>query len=345
MSSILLALSTSYTKELVAKRARLDQLIGEKHWLTVGTYKEALVRGLLRERLPRRLEVGTGFVVARDGEKREMSRQLDVLVWDSSEHMPLFRDGEFVVIVPEACVAAIEVKGNLTKTELRDAIENLDSIARCFAATFGAGTAPPSPPMRAILGFKAHKAVHVPTILLDELQTYYSRDTRIPLANRLAYSREQFNDAWSLPWINSVVVLGQGGVVLEGWAINGGVDEPVYAAYDTVGKDDDSYGFLERQIMQRALADRTGRLYDKPGARALLFGPERLFPRKRWMRVSGAGGPVTAIGRYTPADVAIIAPQLYTATAPKKRAKKGAKKAAKKAATKTPRKRAKKGAK
>src|SRR4051812_16353188 len=101
---------------------RLDLLIGDRHWLSVGNYKESLTRSLLSNKIPKRFEVGTGFVLSIQGGERKISRQIDVLVWDSYNFTPIFREGEFVIIPPEACRAAIEVKGNLDHEELASSL-------------------------------------------------------------------------------------------------------------------------------------------------------------------------------------------------------------------------------
>lgn len=120
----------TYANELSAQKKRLDGILGDKHWLSVGTYKESLIRRLLRARIPTQFEVGTGFVLAYDDKKRLLSRQIDVLIWDSGQHPALFRDQDFVIIPPEAFRCAIEVKSLLTHDELSKALRNLESLTQ-----------------------------------------------------------------------------------------------------------------------------------------------------------------------------------------------------------------------
>ncbi|MGL1044646.1 hypothetical protein ACSTD6_20785 [Vibrio vulnificus] len=47
----------SYSHELQSKMKRLDGLIGRHHWLSVGEYKESILRDLLTELLPKKFEV------------------------------------------------------------------------------------------------------------------------------------------------------------------------------------------------------------------------------------------------------------------------------------------------
>lgn len=86
------ALSATYSAELKSKMDRLQQILGDAHWFSVGSYKESLIRGLLAQKVPKRFHVGTGFVVAVRAKKRVISRQIDVLIWDACDHGPLFRD-------------------------------------------------------------------------------------------------------------------------------------------------------------------------------------------------------------------------------------------------------------
>ena len=119
----------STNKELLSTVNRLDKLIGNKHWLTVGTYKESLLKNQLRKVIPNRYSINSGFIVAANLENKIInSTQLDILIWDSYYYSPLYRDDDFVIIPPESCKIVIEVKGMLTKKELRNTIHNFDRL-------------------------------------------------------------------------------------------------------------------------------------------------------------------------------------------------------------------------
>lgn len=133
----------SLSAEIRAKMDRVRTLVGDANWGEDGTYKEALVRSLLRDFLPRRYEVSTGFVRWWEG---QVSRQLDVVIWDSQNTAPIMREGEFVVLHPDSVEAVIEVKSSLTRTNLRDALELLhDPRWHCYA------NLPARSPVRAVL--------------------------------------------------------------------------------------------------------------------------------------------------------------------------------------------------
>jgi hypothetical protein len=108
---------------------------GAAHRGEDGRFVEALVRGFLRQVLPKSLAVAAGFVLRpavktgvngreRRGSLDSHSTQLDIIVYDAA-HYPVFHELEGTVILPpEAVVAIISVKKNL-----RDA----DIAAECSA--------------------------------------------------------------------------------------------------------------------------------------------------------------------------------------------------------------------
>ena len=56
--------SATYSEELRAKMARLDDIIGRDHWVSVGSYKEALLRNLIANKAPTAMAVESGFVLS-----------------------------------------------------------------------------------------------------------------------------------------------------------------------------------------------------------------------------------------------------------------------------------------
>jgi len=96
----------SLNAELTAIKDRVRNLI--QHWPTDGSFKESVLRNVLRRHLPESLFVGTGFVVTKDAS----SSQIDILVVDK-EKPRLFWDGELLIVTPDAVRAAIEVKTGL----------------------------------------------------------------------------------------------------------------------------------------------------------------------------------------------------------------------------------------
>lgn len=119
----------------------LGQLLRDAHHPSLGEYKERLLRNVIADSLPAQYGVGTGFVLfptqqMRDrDEKRnqnpvelpphELSRQLDVIVYDRSTYPTVFQDDDFVVLRPEAVRAIVEVKGSLSHRGVDDAMDLL----------------------------------------------------------------------------------------------------------------------------------------------------------------------------------------------------------------------------
>jgi hypothetical protein len=130
---------------LSSKVELLDRLIGDAHYPSLGRYKEKLLADAIRGFLPRTVEVGTGFVMFPHADVNppggvefhdplnqsaySMSPQCDILVYDVARYPTVFRDGDFVVIRPEAVRAVIEVKGSLTIKETRKALSACHNFA------------------------------------------------------------------------------------------------------------------------------------------------------------------------------------------------------------------------
>jgi hypothetical protein len=110
-----------------SQHTHIHKLLGGKHHLSSGTYREGLLRSFLTGVLPKAVSVDSGFIYGFGAV--ESSRQLDVIIWDSLHHAPVFHTGEFVIVAPEAVVAVISVKTTLDSAQLESALENLVSVA------------------------------------------------------------------------------------------------------------------------------------------------------------------------------------------------------------------------
>ena len=95
-----------------------------QHNPTRGSMAEGMLRDLIAEYLTSRWNVGTGFVLT---PAHERSRQVDILVYDMLANLPLYRDGNLVVLTPGSATAAIEVKTMLNRETLID--ESLQNVA------------------------------------------------------------------------------------------------------------------------------------------------------------------------------------------------------------------------
>jgi Domain of unknown function (DUF6602) len=116
----------SHVELFRAQRDRVHQLLGGRHNYSSGAFREGLLRSFLASTLPKSVSVDSGFIYGFD--QVENSRQIDILVWDSSRHSAVFRAGDFVIVSPESVIAALAVKSKLDSAQLRDALENLQSV-------------------------------------------------------------------------------------------------------------------------------------------------------------------------------------------------------------------------
>jgi len=118
----------------------LEQVLKSAHYPSLGSYKERLLVETIRTYLPKSVEVGTGFVMFPLEENDPpggpeyhdplnkssftVSRQCDIIIYDATHYPVVFRDGEFVIVRPEAVRAIIEVKGSLSNQSLISALES-----------------------------------------------------------------------------------------------------------------------------------------------------------------------------------------------------------------------------
>lgn len=96
------------------------------HSLEKGLGNEETLRSMLRDFLPRRYGVAKGKVA---NQKGQMSRQLDVIIYDALNFATLFIDENANQILPvESAYGVIEVKTTLTSTLLEESFANLYSV-------------------------------------------------------------------------------------------------------------------------------------------------------------------------------------------------------------------------
>lgn len=111
----------SLAQELKVKSEKISLLIS--HGQTVGNYRELILRNFLKNHIPSKFEVATGFIEG-------IPQQIDILIYDAHNHSTTFKDAELVVIKRESVRAIIEVKTNLTTAKLAEALEFFYDISR-----------------------------------------------------------------------------------------------------------------------------------------------------------------------------------------------------------------------
>ena len=100
-----------------------EEVPSELWWPTAEEHKEAVLRSVIRRHLPSSMAMGTGFVVAHD----DVSTQIDILIIDGRSPV-LFREGDLMIVTPDAVRAAIEVKTRLQGAQYEEALEKLGRI-------------------------------------------------------------------------------------------------------------------------------------------------------------------------------------------------------------------------
>jgi len=118
------SLFESWSKEFSSQINRVFDLIAGSQHYELGRHRELLFRNFLRKYLPDVWEVSTGFIIGND---QTVSKQQDVIIWDASSCIPYLREGEFVIVPQNAVMALIEVKTNLEKKDISDALGCLHS--------------------------------------------------------------------------------------------------------------------------------------------------------------------------------------------------------------------------
>lgn len=97
----------SLTDEIYSLKNRIRDLVD--HWGTDGEHKEIALKSILRRHLPESIMVGRGFIVT----SNSASTQIDVLLVDRDKPT-LFKDGDLIIVTPDAVRAVIEVKTTLS---------------------------------------------------------------------------------------------------------------------------------------------------------------------------------------------------------------------------------------
>ena len=117
------SLLRSWSSELVARMERATTVLQDCHRAEEAHYREMIFREALRRLIPDKYTVSTGFICGWD--EYGKSPQMDILIWDRTQHRPLLEENEFVLLAPDAVQAIIEVKTTLTRESLKKALSQI----------------------------------------------------------------------------------------------------------------------------------------------------------------------------------------------------------------------------
>ena len=115
------------TEELLNQLSQVKTFI-KKHNPTIGLLTEEILRKFLATFLPKGVSVEQGFVVGLDG---ELSKQVDIIVYDSHKYAPYYRINDIVVVPSSSVIAIVEVKTTVkSKTAFHDIISYYYSVSK-----------------------------------------------------------------------------------------------------------------------------------------------------------------------------------------------------------------------
>ena len=170
---------------------------GSGHPGEEGRFSENLLAQFLRRSLPSRLAVGTGFVLDPNRDRR--SYQVDILVYDHMTYPHYLQYGEAVVVPWQAVVAAISVKKNLRKADIKNEVRSLSAIGEMC------GTSGPAAPYLSIVAFESSVSTKFKKSVLAVFE-----EMREALPDRShGYSTNEL--------IDSIIVLGEFLVIKKRW--------------------------------------------------------------------------------------------------------------------------------
>lgn len=114
-------------EELLNELSQVRTFI-KKHNPTIGILTEEILRKFLITFLPKGVSVEQGFIVGANG---ELSKQIDIVVYDSHRYAPYYRINDIVVIPSTSVIAIIEVKTTVkSKTAFHEIINYFYSVSK-----------------------------------------------------------------------------------------------------------------------------------------------------------------------------------------------------------------------
>ncbi len=114
----------SINQELILVKDRVKNLIeiDVNHHGEDGSYREAILRNVIKRFLPNNISIGTGFVVAKKSQNFKRTSQIDIILYDNTYPL-LFQEGDFIITTPKNVKAIIEVKTTIKNTDLKEIID------------------------------------------------------------------------------------------------------------------------------------------------------------------------------------------------------------------------------
>jgi hypothetical protein len=110
------------TRELKAIQDRIRNLV--PNWLEDGMYKETVLRGLIKNFLPKNFEAASGYVARQTGNRgtHQVSQQIDIIIYDTNYPI-LFKKEELVVVTADSVRGIIEVKSSDQSEKVKETLK------------------------------------------------------------------------------------------------------------------------------------------------------------------------------------------------------------------------------
>ncbi|WP_439402642.1 DUF6602 domain-containing protein [Bradyrhizobium sp. DASA03068] len=109
----------------MARQSRDELATLMPHMGERGRIAEEIIKGILTRVLPKRFSIGTGVIIAANG---EASPQVDIVIYDNFHNAPLLSEFGACLFPVEIVYATIEVKSRLDKTEFENSLTAIRKI-------------------------------------------------------------------------------------------------------------------------------------------------------------------------------------------------------------------------
>lgn len=149
----------SVAKEFESRMSRMRVFV--QHNLSTGTANEVILREFLSKHAPGNFHVSQGFICD-PSDKRWVSKQCDILVYDKNHYPVVYADGSIKVVWPKSAAMVIEVKTTLAKKDVASAIENIISAKRLNTSIVGLIFAFQSPSLSTVIKHLEAYPAHIP---------------------------------------------------------------------------------------------------------------------------------------------------------------------------------------
>lgn len=116
--------------EFLVRLEQSKQMI-PNHNLSVGIIGENILRSFLQDILPKRYQVTQGFVEYNG----DLSRQCDIIIYDSHNYAPLATWGDIEIIPFQAVIMVVEVKSTINFQRFKDVLTAFDHLNRMRVVT------------------------------------------------------------------------------------------------------------------------------------------------------------------------------------------------------------------